>query len=118
MGEQAAALARAVNYKSAGTVEMMVDKNKNFYFLEMNTRLQVMLQYTNHIVFHAFSSLHRFVLRFILLSTSHYSSPTMLMYQHATKPAPFRPNANTTQLVLLGAVHAWNRHHTIRPSCC
>mmetsp|Transcript_39649 Transcript_39649/g.61874 ORF Transcript_39649/g.61874 Transcript_39649/m.61874 type:complete len:647 (+) Transcript_39649:188-2128(+) len=41
MGEQAVALAKAVNYQSAGTVEMMVDGDKNFYFLEMNTRLQV-----------------------------------------------------------------------------
>uniref|UniRef100_A0A7S1ECZ6 Propionyl-CoA carboxylase alpha chain, mitochondrial n=2 Tax=Hemiselmis andersenii TaxID=464988 RepID=A0A7S1ECZ6_HEMAN len=41
MGEQAVQLAKAVNYRSAGTVEMMVDKDKNFYFLEMNTRLQV-----------------------------------------------------------------------------
>ncbi|MBN9071843.1 MAG: acetyl/propionyl/methylcrotonyl-CoA carboxylase subunit alpha [Rhizobiales bacterium] len=41
MGEQAVALARAVDYQSAGTVEFIVDKNKNFYFLEMNTRLQV-----------------------------------------------------------------------------
>lgn len=41
MGEQACMLARAVNYVGAGTVEMMVDKHKNFYFLEMNTRLQV-----------------------------------------------------------------------------
>jgi propionyl-CoA carboxylase alpha chain len=41
MGEQAVALARAVQYKSAGTVEFIVDKNRNFYFLEMNTRLQV-----------------------------------------------------------------------------
>eukprot|EP00759_Apiculatamorpha_spiralis_P000589 PhF_6_TR1021/c0_g1_i1/m.2050/K01965/PCCA, pccA; propionyl-CoA carboxylase alpha chain len=41
MGEQAAAMARAVQYVTAGTVEMMVDENKNFYFLEMNTRLQV-----------------------------------------------------------------------------
>ncbi|MEJ0093456.1 MAG: acetyl/propionyl/methylcrotonyl-CoA carboxylase subunit alpha [Methylocella sp.] len=41
MGEQAVALARAVNYDSAGTVEFIVDQNKNFYFLEMNTRLQV-----------------------------------------------------------------------------
>ena len=40
MGEQAVALARAVNYVSAGTVEFIVDKNRNFYFLEMNTRLQ------------------------------------------------------------------------------
>ena len=41
MGEQAVALAKAVNYKSAGTVEFIVDKDRNFYFLEMNTRLQV-----------------------------------------------------------------------------
>jgi propionyl-CoA carboxylase alpha chain len=41
MGEQAVALARAVDYQSAGTVEFIVDRNKNFYFLEMNTRLQV-----------------------------------------------------------------------------
>ncbi|KEO54863.1 acetyl-CoA carboxylase biotin carboxylase subunit, partial [Thalassospira permensis] len=39
MGEQAVALAHAVNYCSAGTVEFIVDKDKNFYFLEMNTRL-------------------------------------------------------------------------------
>jgi len=41
MGEQAVALAKAVQYESSGTVEFMVDKNKGFYFLEMNTRLQV-----------------------------------------------------------------------------
>jgi len=41
MGEQAVALAQAVDYKSAGTVEFIVDGDKNFYFLEMNTRLQV-----------------------------------------------------------------------------
>jgi len=41
MGEQAIALARAVDYCSAGTVEFIVDAHKNFYFLEMNTRLQV-----------------------------------------------------------------------------
>jgi propionyl-CoA carboxylase alpha chain len=41
MGEQAVALAEAVDYKSAGTVEFIVDADKNFYFLEMNTRLQV-----------------------------------------------------------------------------
>lgn len=41
MGEQAVALAQAVDYASAGTVEFIVDGAKNFYFLEMNTRLQV-----------------------------------------------------------------------------
>ncbi|XP_044769454.1 propionyl-CoA carboxylase alpha chain, mitochondrial isoform X5 [Neomonachus schauinslandi] len=40
MGEQAVALAKAVKYSSAGTVEFLVDSKKNFYFLEMNTRLQ------------------------------------------------------------------------------
>ena len=41
MGEQAVTLAKAVDYRSAGTVEFIVDAKKNFYFLEMNTRLQV-----------------------------------------------------------------------------
>ena len=41
MGEQAVALARAVQYQSAGTVEFVVGKDRSFYFLEMNTRLQV-----------------------------------------------------------------------------
>jgi propionyl-CoA carboxylase alpha chain len=41
MGEQSVALAKAVGYTSAGTVEFIVDKDRNFYFLEMNTRLQV-----------------------------------------------------------------------------
>jgi propionyl-CoA carboxylase alpha chain len=41
MGEQAVTLAKAVEYQSAGTVEFIVDPQRNFYFLEMNTRLQV-----------------------------------------------------------------------------
>jgi acetyl-CoA carboxylase biotin carboxylase subunit len=41
LGEEAVRAARAVNYENAGTIEFLVDKDKNFYFLEMNTRLQV-----------------------------------------------------------------------------
>ncbi len=41
MGEMAVAAARACNYQNAGTIECLVDRHKNFYFLEMNTRLQV-----------------------------------------------------------------------------
>ncbi|MEP3265216.1 MAG: biotin/lipoyl-containing protein, partial [Hyphomicrobiales bacterium] len=41
MGEQSVSLAKAVDYESAGTVEFIVDQDRNFYFLEMNTRLQV-----------------------------------------------------------------------------
>ncbi len=41
MGEKAVAAAKAVNYRGAGTIEFLVDKYRNFYFLEMNTRLQV-----------------------------------------------------------------------------
>ncbi|KAI4877054.1 hypothetical protein NFI96_011297 [Prochilodus magdalenae] len=43
MGEQAVSLAKAVKYSSAGTVEFLVDSKKNFYFLEMNTRLQCVI---------------------------------------------------------------------------
>ncbi len=41
MGEAAKKAARAINYESVGTVEFLVDKNRNFYFMEMNTRIQV-----------------------------------------------------------------------------
>ena len=44
MVDHAIKLSKAVGYYSAGTVEFVVDKNKNFYFLEMNTRLQLNIQ--------------------------------------------------------------------------
>lgn len=49
MGEQAVMLSKAVNYDSAGTVEFLVDSQRNFYFLEMNTRLQVEHPITEYI---------------------------------------------------------------------
>ena len=41
MGKVAIRAAKAVNYKNAGTIEFLVDKNGEFYFMEMNTRIQV-----------------------------------------------------------------------------
>ena len=50
MGEKAVAAAKAVNYIGAGTIEFLVDKHRNYYFLEMNTRLQVEHPITEEVV--------------------------------------------------------------------
>ena len=50
MGEKAVAAAKAVNYIGAGTIEFLVDKHRNYYFLEMNTRLQVEHPITEQVV--------------------------------------------------------------------
>jgi acetyl-CoA carboxylase, biotin carboxylase subunit len=50
MGEDAIAAAKAVNYEGAGTIEFIVDKDLNYYFLEMNTRLQVEHPITERVV--------------------------------------------------------------------
>lgn len=52
MGQAAIAGCKAVNYENAGTIEFLVDKNKNFYFMEMNTRIQVEHPVTEEVTGH------------------------------------------------------------------
>jgi acetyl-CoA carboxylase biotin carboxylase subunit len=52
MGDAAIKAAKAINYESLGTIEFLVDKHKNFYFMEMNTRIQVEHPVTEEVINH------------------------------------------------------------------